>query len=162
VAFVAGRAARVFGSHDLRKPFGFGRILFVAPAAQVGDFGQLRHVRGRILGVLRQRTVAGFAGDVRVFSRRARLTFVCVAHQAGVLSGEGDGMLADEIQRAWPVMPVLAEGLGNDRASDHQENRHRGEQDERRPNQVSGIAKHAPHNAPPFPGGSVPTLPNPV
>ena len=156
VALVAGRAAGVFGNDDLRKVLGLGRILLMAAAAEVGDFGQLGYVGGGIVGVLRQRTMAGFAGDVGVFSRGARLAFVIVAHDAGLLAGVGDRMLANEVEGAGPVVAVLAESFGNDRAADYQEDHHGGEQDKGRPNQVSGIAEYAPHNTPPSRAGSCP------
>ena len=100
VAGVAGRAAGVLGGGYLRKALRLGGVLFVAAAAEVGDIGQFGNVRRGIVGVLRQRAMARFAGDVGVFAGGASLGFVVVAHHAGVLPGVGDGVGADQVERA--------------------------------------------------------------
>ncbi len=152
VAIVAGRAAGVLGGGHLRKALRFGRVLLVALVAQLGDFGQFGNVRRRIVGVLRQWTVARFAGHASVFAGGAGLAFVVVTHQAGFLPGKGYGMLADQVQRARPVVPILPEGLGNDGATHNQENCHCGQQDHGRPKQMNGIVEQAAHSSNTFPG----------
>ena len=113
MARIASHAARVLGGDHLWKPCGLGRIFFVAPAAEVGDVGQLGDVGGGIFGVLRQRTVASFAGDVRVLAGGAGFGLVIVAQDALVLARVSDGALVDFIQRGGSIVAVLAEGLGD-------------------------------------------------
>ena len=156
VAIVAGRAAGMFGGDYLREVFGLGGVLLVAAAAEVGDSRQFGDVRGRIFGVLRQRPVAGFAGHVRVLAGGAGFAFVVVAHQAGVLPSIGEGVLADEVERAGAIVAVLPEGLGDNRTANYQEERHGSQQDQSGPHQMSGIAEQTAHRTPPFQGGDGP------
>jgi len=113
MARIAEHAAGVLGGDHLRKARGLGRVLFVTPAAEVGDSGQLGDVGGGVAGVLRQGTVAGFAGDVRVLAGGARFGFVIVAQNALVLAGVSNGEPADFFQRGGAEVAVLAEGLGD-------------------------------------------------
>jgi hypothetical protein len=114
VARIADHAARVPGGRHLGEAFGLGRVLFMAGPAQVGDVGELRHVRGGIVGVFCQRPVAGFAGHVGVLAGAARGSFGIVAEGAGVLTGEGDRPRPNGIERTRPVMTVLSETLRDD------------------------------------------------
>ena len=153
VAAVTQHAAGMFDGRHLGEFRGFGRVLFMAAAAQVGDVGQLRNVRHRVLGMLRQGAMAGFAGDMSVFACGARFAFILVAHQAGVLPGKRDGVLADQGQGAGPIMPILAEGFGDNGATDYQKEREPGEQNQGGSNEMSGIPEEMAHCRLLFRGG---------
>ena len=106
--------------------------------------------------MLRQGTVAGFAGHVGVLTGSPLFGFIVVAQDAGVLPGERDRMLPYQVERPRPVVPVLPEGLRDDGAADHQEDGQSGQQDQGRPKQMSGIAEPAPHANTTFPGRVAP------
>ena len=150
VATVAGHAARMFGRGDLGKASGLGGILFMTAAAEVGDLRQFGDVGGGIVGMLRQGSMAGFAGDMGMFAGAAGLALVLVAHQAGILAREGDGMLPHQVERPGPVMPVLPEGFGDDSAANHQKDCQGGQQNCGWPHQMSGIAEQTAHRHPPL------------
>ena len=150
VTGVAKSAAGVFGGHHLGKTLGLGRILLMATAAKISHIGKLRNVSRRVGGMTGQRTVAGFAGDVGVFACGAGLGFVVVAHDAGVLAGIRDGVLAHEVERTGAVVPVLAKGLGNDGAADDEEKRQAGQQDQGGTNQMGPITEYTVHEQAPY------------
>ena len=131
----------MFGGDHLGEPFGFGRILLMAAAAEVGDVGEGGLERAGIVGVFGLGTVAGFARDVGVFAGRAFLGGVFMAQHTGVLTGESDGMLADGGQGAGTVVAVLAEVPGDHRAANGEEEAHRGEKNDGGSNQVYGVAE---------------------
>ncbi len=141
VAVVASHAARMLDGCHLREAFRLGRVLLMAAAAQVSDVRQFRNMCRGIVRVLRLRTMARFAGYVGVLAAGSGLTFVLVAQNAGILPGERYGVLAYQVERARPVVAKLTESFGDDSASDEEENRQNGQNDEGRPNQMSGIAE---------------------
>ena len=144
MALIAGHAAGMVGGNHLGEVARLGRVLFVAAPAEVGDVGQLRNVRRRIVGVLRQWPMTGFAGYVSVFAGSAGCGLVNMADNAGSLPGVGDGMLPDQGKRAGAIVAVLSKGLGDNSAAHHQEDRHAGQQNQGWANQVTCI----PHQTP--------------
>jgi hypothetical protein len=143
MARITEHAARVLGGDHLRECGGLGRVLFMTPSAEVGDIGELGDVGGGVAGMLGEGTVAGFAGDVGVLTGGAGFGLVIVAQNALVLAGVGDGALTDFHQRGGAVVPVLAEGLGDDYGTYDEEDTERGDQDNRRADEVSGIREKA-------------------
>jgi hypothetical protein len=137
VARIAEHAPGVFGRDHLREARWFGRILLMTAPAQVGDIGQLRHVGHWVVRMFREGAMAGFAGDVRVLSHRARLSLIVVAEHARVLPGKSHGTRPDGIECGWAVVPVLAKPFGNDKGTDEQENAKDGRQNDRWPDQMS-------------------------
>ena len=117
------RAAGMLGRDYLGKSLGFGGVLFVAAPAEIGDVGQCWLVGRRVVrvGVGGLRAVARFAGNMSVAAGGARFGFVVVAHHAGILAGEGNGVLADDAERRRVIMPVLAESLRDQSSADQQE-----------------------------------------
>ena len=99
MAVVAGHAAGVFGG----RPPGESSWAWPRPVHGSGGTGWRRrefgNVRDGVVGVLRQRTVARFAGYVGVFAGGPGFGFLIVAQHAGILPGEGYGMLADQVER---------------------------------------------------------------
>ncbi len=126
MALVAGHAAGMLGGDHLGKVSWLGGVLFMATPAEVGDVGQLRNVGRGIVGVLRQGSMAGLAGDMGMFARGACFGFVVMAEYAGVLPGVGDGVLANQRKRARAVVAVLAKSFGDNRAAYHQKHRQAG------------------------------------
>jgi hypothetical protein len=145
MARVAEHAARVFGGNYLRKGFGFGRILFMAAAAEVGDVRKFGLVRGRIVGrgVQVLRTVACLAGDVGVFAGGPRFPLIVVAHQAGILTCEGNRLLPDHLERRRPVMAVLSEIFGNNGGTNNQKQAEPGQQHQGGADQMARVPKQA-------------------
>ena len=150
VTGIAGHAAGVLGRRHLRKVSRFRRVLLMAAAAQIGHVGQFGNVRLRVIGVLRQGTVAGFTSHMSMFARGPGFGRIVVTHDAGILPGEGYGVLADQVERAGPVVAILPECLGDDGVADYQKESHGGQQDQGGPNQMSGIAEQAAHQHPFF------------
>jgi len=120
MALIAGHAAGMLGRSHLGEASWLGRVLFVATPAEVGDVRQLGNVRRGIVRVLRQGSVTRFARYVSVLAGCARLGFVVMAENAGVLPGECDGPLPDHGKRSRTIMTVLSKSLGDNRATYHQ------------------------------------------
>ena len=126
-------------------------------AAEGGHVGQCGLEGRGVVGLAcAWRAVAGFAGHVGVFAAGADFALVLVAHDAGVLAGVRDGLLADGLERPGAVVAVLAEVLGHDRAANHQKDADSGQEHERGPDQVSRVVKQASQEHPPW--VKVPTL----
>ena len=107
----------------------------------------------RVGGMLRQRAVARFTGHVRVFAGGPGFGLVRVTKNTGILPGESDRVRADQFERAGPVVAILAECLGDDRAADGKEDSQSGDEDDSRPGQMSGIAKQVARHCPLFLAG---------
>ena len=138
------------GADYLGEGFGLRLVFLMAAHAQGGDLGECRLECGGIVGMFGERAVAGLAGDVGVLALGADLRLIIVAHDAGVLAGVGNGVLADGREGAGAVVSVLAEAFGHDGAADHHENAEAGQQDQGGPDQVSGIAEESLHSFPLF------------
>ena len=145
MAGVAEGASGVFDSSDLGEPGGFGGILLMAAAAEVGDVGKLRDVGGRIVGMLGEGAVAGFAVDAGMFAGSLDLGHFVVAHDAGVLAGVGDGFLANEVEGAGPVVAVLAEAFRDDGGTDGEEQRKSREKDDGGADEMGPLPEYAAH-----------------
>jgi hypothetical protein len=156
VAGVAERSAGVLRGHHLGKALRFRRVLLVAAAAEISDLGQFGNVGRGVVGVLGQRTVAGFTGHVGVLAGGPCFRPVFVAQDACLLPGEGDRVLTHQVESARPVVPILAERLGDYGAADGEEDRQSSKQNERGSNQMSGITKQTAHYPP---SGQVPDPP---
>ena len=150
VAGIAGRAAGVFGGDHLREISGFGRVPLVASPAKIPDIGEFRGDGTRVVGMFGQRTMAGFAGDVRMFAGGAELSLVVVAHHAGILACVGQRAGADQIEGGRPVMSEFAEVLRYDGSPNHQKDPHRGYQNQCRADEVSTFRKQTAQEAPFF------------
>jgi len=145
MALIAGHAAGMLGGNHLGEVARLGRVLFVAAPAEVGDVGQLRNVRRRIVCVLRQGPMTGFAGYVSVFAGGAGCAFVNVADNAGSLPGVSDGMLPDQGKRAGAIVAVLSKRFGDNRAAHHQKCGHTGQQNQGRANQMTSVPQQTAH-----------------
>jgi len=133
----------MLGGDHLRKSCGFGGVFFVTAPAEVGDIGKLGLegagiVCARMLGL---GTMAGFASDVGVLAGSTGLGLIVMTHDAGILPGVADGMGADQVERARPVVAVLAEILRDDGGPNDQKETHGGNQHQCRPDQVYPIVK---------------------
>jgi hypothetical protein len=91
-------------------------------------------VRRRVVRVLRQWTMARFTGHMGVLAGGPGGSLLVVTHDAGILPGEGYGVLANQVEGARPVVAILPECLGNDGAADDEKDCHDGQQDQGRPN----------------------------
>ncbi len=137
MARVAEHSAGVLGGRHLGEGLGFGGVFLVAAAAEIGDIRQNGLVGGRVVDMLRQRTVASLASDMSVLAGRAGLPFVLMAEQAHLLSRVRDRALADGVERAWAVMSIAAETFRYDRGADHQKETEPGQQYQRGANQMA-------------------------
>jgi len=134
MALVAEHAAGMLGGHHLGEAAWLGCVFLVAAPAEIGDVGQLRYVRRRIVGVLRQRPVTGFACHVSVLAGCTCFGLIIVAKNTGVLPRVRDGMLPDQCKRTRTKVAVLPKGFGDNRAAHHQEYRQTGQQNQGRAN----------------------------
>ncbi len=71
--------------------------------------------------MFRLRLMAGFAGDVGVAAAGAKLGLIVMAGDAGVLTGKGHRPLADHFERAWAIVAILTERLGDHGLPEQQE-----------------------------------------
>jgi len=150
VTGVAKGAAGVLAGDHLGEPLGLGRILFMTAPAEAADLGQFGNNGAGIVGVLGERTVAAFAGDVGVFACGACFGLVVMAHHAGILAGDGDGPLADGGKGARTVMAVLSEVLGDDGAAQHEEEADSGEQNDGGADEMSRVMEQTAQVGPPW------------
>jgi hypothetical protein len=136
----------MLGRSDLWKMDRLRSVRLVAALAQScpGQFPGLHHAR--IVGVLRQRTVAGLAGNAPVFSFRARRRNFVMAHRARGLTGERDRTGAYLIERRCPVMAVLTECLGNEDLPEQQKDSNSSEDDEHQRDEVRYLLEAAEHS----------------
>jgi hypothetical protein len=150
VADVAQRAPRMLSRNYLGKTRGFRRILFVTSPAKVGDIGQGRLMRRRVvrLSVSRLRPMAGFASHMGVLPGIVHLGLIRMAHIALLMPGIRNGLLTNGIERARIVVAVLAESFRNECGAGDEENAKSGQQHGRGADQVAGIAKKLTHAAP--------------
>ena len=82
-------------------------------------FGRLESCR--IVGMLGQWPVARLARDMRVHAFALHLEDFGVAALASPMTGKHDRLCGNFGQGGTPVVPVLAESLGHEDASHHQE-----------------------------------------
>lgn len=127
----------MFGGHDLWKVLRLGGVFLMAAPAEIGHIRELGSDRGRIAGVLGQRTVASLARHMRMLPGRPRLGLIVVAHHASLLTGVTDRARAHEIERPRPVMAIFAEVFGDDGGPQDQKKAHGGDENQCRANQVS-------------------------
>ncbi len=113
VARVTEHAAGVFRCYYLRKALRLSGILLVTPCAKGGNVGQHGLDIGEIGDVRGLRTMAGLAGNVRMFAGGAGFGFVVVTGHTGGLAGEGDRMIANDSQSLRPEVAITAEVLRN-------------------------------------------------
>ena len=72
-------------------------------------------------------------------------SLIVVAEDAGGLAGVRDGVFADGGEGAGAIVAVLAEVFGDDGAADDDEQSEADQQDDRRLNQVCGVANQPLH-----------------
>jgi len=139
MARIAKHAAGVLRSNDLGESFGFGRVLLVAAAAEIGDVGELGLVGRGVVGVGMRglRAMAGFAGDMGVPAGGAGLGLIVVAQDTGILARVGDRALTDHVEGAGAVVAVLAESFRDDGGAYNQKETEPGQEDESRANQMA-------------------------
>ena len=119
VAGFAGDASGVLLGVDLREVFRLGRAGRMAADAEDSgvEFG-----RGdrRIVGVLGQRSVAGFAVDVRVLAVLLRVQNVRVAGFARIVAREVDGTGGHLRDRVPAVVPIFPKALRDNKVPDYE------------------------------------------
>ena len=152
VARVAEHPAGVLGGGDLGEAFGFGSVLLMAAAAEVGHVGELGFCGGGVggIGMGGLGTVTGLAGDVGVTAGGADFGLILVAQDTSILAGVGDGARADELERGRPVMAILAEAFGDDGGTHNEEEAEGGEKDERGTDEMPGVAEETSHTPTPL------------
>jgi hypothetical protein len=148
VASVAGHAAGVFSGNDLREGGGFGCILFMAAAAEVGDVGEFGDEGGRVIGMFGEGAMAGFAGDVGVFAGVVEFGLIVMAHGAGFVAGVGDGAGANEVECAGAIVAILTEGFGDDEGAQTEEGSHGEDENYSGTNEMSPVMQQAAQGHP--------------
>jgi hypothetical protein len=148
VAGVAGHAAGMLRCGYLREIRRLSGVFLMAACAERGDFRKSGFDLGNVGDVCGLSTVARFAGHMSVLTGGTGFSFFLVALEALSLAGERDRVLADEVERAGPVVPVLSKVLWNYRAANHQKDAQPGQQNHRRADQMTGIPKEAHRGLP--------------
>lgn len=118
VARGADQAAGMFRRNDLRERFGLGGVGLMAAHAQNRRIGQLWDDGSRVLGMVCQRTVAGFASNAGVLTLALHLGHVGVAGLADRVPRELDRTGTDVVQSGRAKMPILTEIRRDDRPAD--------------------------------------------
>jgi len=121
VAGVADNVARVLFGDDLRELSRLGRVRFVTLSAERCHIWEFGNQGGRIFGVFGQRTVTGFAADARVLSGFFDIDYIGVAGLASFPSGVYRSSGCDFGQGSPAIVAVLTEALGDDQASNKDE-----------------------------------------
>lgn len=140
VTGIAGNAAGVLSRVHLREVFG------ASGAGPMAAFAESRHlglagIDGRIVGMLGERTVAGFAVDVGVHPRGFGLRDIGMAGFAGLMTGEVEGFGRDFCDGCAAVVPVLSEAVRDDRGANDYEGQRAGEIDSGQTEEMSRIPK---------------------
>jgi hypothetical protein len=119
VAGFAGDAGGMLFGVDLRESLGLGRAGRVTANAEDGgiEFGW---GNGGIVGVLGERSMAGFAVDVCVLAGLLGIQDVGMAGLAGLMSGEVDWAGGDLGDGGAAIVAILAETLGHDEMPDYE------------------------------------------
>lgn len=117
---LAGHPVRVHLGCHLREVLRPSRAGRVASYAQHGGV-QFGRCHGGIGGMRRQGAVAGFAVHPFVLSLVLDFSLIRVAGLASLVAGKFGGMRRDLVHGGSAVVPVLAEGLGNDESANSPE-----------------------------------------
>lgn len=145
----AGRVSGMFLDDDLREGSGPRHLALVADGAKHGRLGRNRRDGAGILGVGRERPVAGFAVNPAVAAPGPRLNDLVVALLAGFHTGERDGACPVIGQSARPVMTELAEVLGHEQGAHPEEEEGSGREKGGRAKKVLPVLQLGVHT-PPF------------
>jgi len=115
------------GRGDLRKPLGLGEVRFVAAHTQDGGVELRRLHRSRIIGVLRQWTMASLAVEVDVLAAFLLFHHVRVAVFTGLVAGKIHRTSRDLLYGVPAIVPVLSEALGYQRRAYRQKQENAGD-----------------------------------
>ena len=138
---LADDPARVLGAGHLRKGFRLGDVLFMAARAEHRGIGQLRYHRTRVLGVLGQRAMAGFAVDAHMLARFLYGQHVAVTVFTGLVTGKDDWFGSKLGQRGAAIVAILSKALGNKVCPDQQKHHDHDRTRYRQLDEMSGVFK---------------------
>ena len=145
MAGIARFPPAVLGQYHLGEPLRFGRIRFVAAAAQ------LRHIRTRrlfiahCLGMTECRPVTSFARYPGMFALASKRRHRFVANHAGLLPRVTQRALTVVSERARAIVAVLAELRRHQSLSKQQEGDQGADENYRHPSQMCGVMGNLPH-----------------
>ncbi len=91
VAGIAGKSGGVFRGSDLRETPGLGRVGLMAADAEYGGIELGGYHRSRVVGVVGQRSVTGFAIHMRMLAILFLVDNVGMASFASLVAGKIDG-----------------------------------------------------------------------
>ena len=137
MAGLTSDSAGVRGCIHLWEPGGLGNILLVATRANDCRVRQRGYQRSGILGVLRQRTMAGFAVHMSMLAVALRVGDIGMAGLAGLVTSVVNGPGGQFVERVAAIMPILAEGLGNQRSAYGEEPEDTGEENSGQPEEMA-------------------------
>lgn len=113
VAGIARYALCVICCCDLRKVLGLSGIGFMAAGTDHSRMNLRRLYRGRIIGVLRLRSMTRFARDNDMLAEFLLVNNVGMASLAYIMAGVRNGPGCNFRNGIAPIMSVSAERLGN-------------------------------------------------
>ena len=146
MAGIAGKATGVVGRNYLRKILWLGRVGFMAAFAEDGGIQLLRCYRCRIIGMLGQRSVAGFTVDVCVLAISFLFENVGMAGFARLVPSKIERAGCYFRKSITPIVPVLSEAFGDQKSSNDQEQEDPQHKDSRQAKKMSRIFESV-HNA---------------
>ena len=126
MARFARHSARVLGSIHLRETHRLSDVLLMAAGADHRRVGQRRIQRGGIVGVNRQRSMAGLAIHVRMFPVALGFRYIRMAGFAGLMAGVTDRLGRQFAQRSAAIVSVLAERLRNKKSAQDEKSKNAG------------------------------------
>lgn len=148
MARVAGEPPGMLCGHDLRKPLRLGAVCLMTARANDRSV-ELRRLNAGIIRMIRQRPVAGFAGDNDVLPRLLLVRDIAMATFAGLVTSVDDGLGRDLGYGGAAKVSVLAKALGDDDCAHDHKRRKCDQHDRRQPDQVFYVLEQArlPGNA---------------
>jgi hypothetical protein len=135
MAGVTGQPGGMIRGHDLREPLGFGAVFFVATGADYGSF-EFRGLDAGVAGMIRERAVAGFAGDGYMFSRLLCVRDVGVAGFAGLMAGVDDRLGSNFRNCRSAKVTIFPKTTRNNRRAHNEECGESDQHDRGQPDQV--------------------------
>src|SRR5208283_642080 len=139
VAGIAGRSARVFLRHNLRKVLWLGDVRLVATDAQLGGI-QLRGLhRRRIVGMLGERPVARLAGNSLVYAFALYVEDIGMAALADLVASVGNRQCRNLGDCLAAIMSVLSKTARDEGGTQHDESDDTHQKDGGHPEKVSRI-----------------------
>ena len=139
MAGIAGQTTGVIGAGHLGEGVRLGRVGLVAAGANHGGIGQGRLYRSGIIGVPGLWAMADFAVKSGMPAQFLLIHYIGMAAFTDFVTGMGDRACCQFSDGVTAVVPVLAEGSGNDSGAQDDEGDERDHHDSGEPKKVFDV-----------------------